>query len=324
METAYVEPGGPRSTSPRCSELAGQLVVLALLAGAAGWAAAADGVCEPQLRRALPLPGVPDGVVAVELLAAAVRQVEPALRPWRNPGAPIPAGERGAEAARFVASVGLLPNGWSLETHDLDAWQAMHARFAGWYRATPATVRGGGREGMLNDMVATLGAVSDALRPLAVFATGPEDEVTFFAVVWNWTPVPRLVLLRTPAGLYLGEGDGAERAAPVLAAMSNCALRFDGYVYAPEDLAIQLFGQQGESIFRVLGSDPPAADLPPVFEADRVLGVFTFDDPALAGVRALSGGVEGPSVSAATAVRLLATVRTNIGLDGIFFHTAFP
>jgi hypothetical protein len=298
------------------------LTLAALALTAVAWAAGA--VCEQELRRALPPGDSPDGVVAVELLAAAVRLVEPALQPWRHPGQPIPEGERGAEAARFLAGTGLLPPGWTPERHDVGAWQTMHDRFAAWYRARPARVEGGSRAAMVADMAYTLGEVSEALRPLAVFATGPEDEVTFFAVVWNWTPVPRLVLLRTPAGLYLGEGDGAERAAPVLAAMSNCALRFDGYVYAPEDLAIQLFGQQGESIFRVLGSDPPAADLPPVFEADRVLGVFTFDDPALAGVRALSGGVEGPSVSAATAVRLLATVRTNIGLDGIFFHTAFP
>ncbi|TVR93406.1 MAG: hypothetical protein EA416_05165 [Trueperaceae bacterium] len=304
--------------------LAGLVVVLALLAGAAPWAAAADGVCEPQLRRALPLPGVSDGVVAVELLAAAVRQVEPALRPWRNPGAPIPAGERGAEAARFVASVGLLPDGWSLETHDLDAWQAMHARFAGWYRATPATVQGGNREGMLSDMVATLGAVSGALRPLVVFATGQGDEVTFFAVMWNWTPQPRLLLFEPAPGLRLGEGRGDERAEPVLAAMSGCALRFERFAYAPEDLAIGLFGQQGESIFRVVASDPPEAGLPAVFEAERLMDVFRFDDPALAGVRVLSGGVEGPSIGAGTVLRLLAVVRTNINLDGIFFHTAFP
>ncbi len=298
-----------------------RLALLALVAGSVSWAAA---VCEPQLRRALPLPGVHEGVIAVELLAAAVRQVEPALRPWRNPGAPIPAGERGAEAARFVASVGLLPSGWSLETHDLAAWQAMHDRFAAWYRATPATVQGAGREAMLADMVATLGAVSSALRPLAVFATGPADEVTFFAVIWNWTPQPRLLLFDPVPGLRLGEGRGDERAGDVLAAMSGCALRFERFAYAREDLALQLFGQQGESIFRVVASEPPGADVPDVFDADRLRDVFRFDDPALAGVRVLAGGVEGPSVGAGTVLRLLAAVRTNLTLDGVFFHTAFP
>ena len=301
--------------------LAARFAILALVAGAASWAAA---VCEPELRRALPLPGVHEGVVAVELMAAAVRQVEPALRPWRTPSAPIPAGERGADAARFVASVGLLPSDWSLETHDLAAWQAMHDRFAAWYRATPTTVQGGGREAMLADMVATLAAVSAALRPLAVFATGPADEVTFFAVIWNWTPQPRLLLFDPAPGLHLGEGRGDDRAVDVLAAMSGCALRFERFAYAREDLALQLFGQQGESIFRVVASEPPEADVPAVFDADRLRDVFRFDDPALAGVRVLAGGVEGPSVGAGTVLRLLAAVRTNLTLDGVFFHTAFP
>ena len=293
-----------------------------LTVAASAWAAAP--VCEAELRRALPASDASDGVVAVELLAAAVRQVEPALRPWRDRSGPIPEGERGAAAARFLDGVGLLPRGWSLETHDLAAWQAMHERFAAWYRATPATVSGAGRQAMLADMAATLGAVSQALRPLAVFATEADERVTFFAVIWNWSPVPRLLLLAPPPDLRLGDGSGSAPAEPVLAAMSGCALRFTNYVYTHEDLAIQMFGQQGESVFRVLGSDPPDAQLPQVFEAERVLDVFRFSDPALAGVRALSGGVEGPSVGTGTILRLLVTVRTNINLDGIFFHTAFP
>lgn len=299
-------------------------VLMVLLLAAAGLVSASDSVCEAELRRALPLPGVPDGVTAVELLAAAVRQVEPALAPWRTPGTPIPEGERGAEAARFLAGVGLLPAGWSLETHDLEAWRAMLASFAHWYRATPAQPERGGREAMLADMVSTLTSVSAALRPLAVFATDGGERVTFFAVIWNWTPRPRLVLLAPPDDLRLGDGRGDERALPVLERMSGCALRFESYAYAREDLAISLFGQQGESVFRVLGSDPAEVELPSVFESDRVLDVFRFTDPALTGVRALSGGVEGPSVGAGTILRLIATVRTNIGLDGIFFHTAFP
>ena len=299
-------------------------VLLALLALALGAGNAAEPVCQLELRAALPRLGVPDGVVAVELMAAAVRQAEPALRPWRDRAGPIPDGEPGAAAARFLDGVGLLPRGWTPESHDVDAWQTMHDRFAGWYRATPASVSGGDRSQVVNEMARTLGAVSQALRPLVVFATGPDDEVTFFAVVWNWTPLPRLLLFAPPAGLALADGRGDERAEPVLAAMSGCALRFRDYVYAREELAIQMFGQQGESVFRVLGSEPGAASLPSVFEAARVLDVFRFRDPSLDGGRVLAGGVEGPSVGVGTALRLLAGVRTSIGLDGIFHYTAFP
>ena len=298
--------------------------MLALLLAALGAGSAAEPVCQPALRAALPRLGVPDGVVAVELMAAAVRQAEPALRPWRDRAGPIPDGEPGAAAARFLDGVGLLPRGWTPETHDVAAWQEMHDRFAGWYRATPATVGGGDRSQLVNEMALTLGAVSQALRPLAVFATGSDDEVTFFAVVWNWTPVPRLLLFAPPAGLALAEGRGDGRVEQVLASMSSCALRFQHYVYAREDLAIQMFGQQGESVFRVLGSEPADAALPEVFDAERVLDVFRFCDPSLDGVYVLAGGVEGPSVGAGTTLRLLANLRTNMGLDGIFYYTAFP
>lgn len=324
MDSAFTGRGS-RGVRARRGSVAWPLaVLLALLALALGAGYATEPVCQLELRAALPRLGVPDGVVAVELMAAAVRQAEPALRPWRDRAGPIPDGEPGAAAARFLDGVGLLPRGWTPESHDVGAWQEMHDRFAGWYGATPATVGGGDRSQLVNDMARTLGSVSEALRPLAVFATGPDDEVTFFAVVWNWTPLPRLLLFAPPAGLALADGRGDARVEPVLAAMSGCALRFRHYVYAREDLAIQMFGQQGESVFRVLGSEPSAASLPSVFEAERVLDVFRFQEPRLAGVRVLAGGVEGPSVGVGTVLRLLAGVRTNIGVDGIFYYTAFP
>ena len=295
-----------------------------LLAASMGAAAASESVCQVELRQALPRVDAPGGVVAVELLAAAVRLVEPAMRPWRQRSGPIPEGEPGARAARFLDGVALLPQGWSVEEHDLTAWQEMHDRFAHWYRATPASVNGGDRARMVDDMAATLGSVSGALRPLAVFGTGPQGEISFFVVVWNWTPVPRLLLLAPPAGLALAEGRGDARVEPVLAAMSGCALRFENYAYAPEEQAMQLFGQQGESVFRVLGSEPADADLPAVFDEDRLLGVFRFTDPALEGVSVLAGGVEGPSVGVGTILGLLAAVRTNMGIDGVFYHSAFP
>lgn len=295
-----------------------------LLALALGLASAAAPVCEAELRRALPPVGVPDGVIAVELLAQAVQQAEPALRLWRRAPQPIPAGERGAEAARFVAGLGLLPEGWSLETHDLDAWAEMLARFAQLYRATPVVPTGGGREAMLADASQTLGSVSAALRPLAVFSVDRSDAVTFFAVIWNWTPRPRLLLLRPPPDLRLGDGRGDQRVVGVLERMSTCAVRLRNYAYAREDLAIRLFGQQGTAIVRVLGSEPADADLPTVFDSERVLDVFRFHDPALDGVRVLAVAVEGPSVGALAILQVIAALRTNIGLDGVFFHLTYP
>jgi len=300
------------------------LVALTLSVLVVGWVMATEAVCEAELRAALPPAGAPDGVVAVELLAAAVRLADPALGRFGNPGTPIPDGERGAEAARFLSGLGLLPRGWSVANHDLDAWRWMLDRFASWYRAAPVAVERGGREAMLSAAAGTLANVSQMLRPLAVFGTDASDAVTFFVLVINWTPQPRLVVLPVPDGLRLGEGRGDARAEAVLAAMAGCALRFESFAYAREDVALRLFAQQGESSFRVFGVDPVGAAVPELFEPERVLDVFRFSDPSLAGVRALSGGVEGPSITLGTGLQLLLVLRTNIGLDGIFFHTAFP
>jgi hypothetical protein len=305
------------------------VLVLALL----GIAAAQPGECLTELRGALPPatagnPGAAaggDAVVAVELLAAMVRLAEPALPELRRGSGPIAAGEPGGEAARFLHRRRMLPSGWTPETHDSAAWHAMLREFAARYRADAPAEVGVGREDMLRDAAATLESVSRQLRPLAVFATGDEDEVVFFAVVWNWTPVPRLLLMRPPPGLRLAEGrNSSDRAAPVLEAMSTCALRFSSFVYAGEELALRMFIQQGESTLRVLASEPPRGGWPLDVAPDRVIDVFLFEAPELDGVDVIAGAIEGPSIGIGTALAVIATARMNIGLDGILYHMAFP
>jgi hypothetical protein len=311
------------------------VLALALLGAAAAQTggAALEGECLSELRGALPPasasnPGSASGgdaVVAVELLAAMVRLAEPALPELRRGSGPIAAGEPGSEAARFLHRRRMLPSGWTPEAHDSAAWQAMLREFAGKYRAEAPAEVGVGREGMLRDAAATLESVSSQLRPLAVFATGDEDEVVFFAVVWNWTPVPRLLLMRPPPGLRLAEGrTSSDRAAPVLEAMSTCALRFTSFVYAGEELALRMFIQQGESTLRVLASEPRRDGWPLDVQPDRVIDVFLFEAPELDGVDVIAGAVEGPSIGIGTALAVIATARMNVGLDGILYHMAFP
>jgi hypothetical protein len=282
-------------------------------------------VCLPELESALPPERVSDAVVAVSLLGQMARLAEPALPALRGDQGPIPAGEPGADAARYLHQRHLLPADWSVATHDDEAWRVMVREFAWGYRAHTPPLSGGGRDGMLNDAARTMVAVSAALRPLAVFATDAAGDVTFFAVVLNWTPIPRLVLVRHPEGLALGPGTASvERAAPVLEAMSGCAFRFESFVYATEDIALRMFVQQGESIMRVLASEPPSGEWPVVIPAERVIDAFRFDDPALAGLEAVAVAIEGPSIGIGTAITVLATVRTNLNLEGILYHLAFP
>ena len=303
------------------------IVIASLIAAAHAQPRAEDpqAPCLTQLRRALPTHDVSDAVMAVELLTQLVRITEPAFPALRGGAGPIAAGEEGAEAARFLHRRYLLPEGWTPDAHDDDAWREMLRSFAARYGAQAPALVGTNRVGMIGDVSRTMEVVSAALRPLAVFATGADDRVTFFAVLWNWTPAPRLIIMRPPEGLALGPGSTSrERAAPVLEAMSTCALRFESFVFAGEDVALRMFVQQGESIMRVLESEPPRSDWPQIITAERVVDAFRFADPSQDGLDAMSVAVEGPSIGVGTALAVLAAVRTNLGLDGIFYHLAFP
>jgi hypothetical protein len=282
--------------------------------------------CLPELRRALPPGGVPDHVVAVELLATALRLAEPAFPAMRGGAPQIADDDPGYGAATYLYRRYLLPAEWSPERFDDDAWRRMLQAFVDAYRAPmPETIIGGGRVGMIQDVAATLQNVSDALRPLAVFATGPGDEVTFFAVVWNWTIAPRLIIMRPDEGLRLGDGrTSSERAQHVLEEMNTCAWRFRSFVYADESVALPLFVQQGRSIMRILASEPPRDGWPVVIDADEVVPAFRFDHEVLDGVQAIAVSIEGPSIGVGTAVAVLAQVRTNLGVNDLFHYLAIP
>ncbi len=318
----------PRLRLRRLFALLVGVFVLVITAAAVGVEARASDpvrVCLTELRRALPAPEASNAVAAVELLARMVTLAEPAFPALRGGQGPIEAGELGAAAARFLHRRYLLPDGWSPSTHDDDAWRRMLGDFAGRYRASAPTMVGANHSGMVGDAARTLAVVSDSLRPLAVFATDPNDEVSFFAVIWNWTPAPRLLIVRPHEGLALVPGGNSEaRARSVLEEMSTCAIRFESFVYAGEDVALRIFVQQGESMMRVLASDPPRDTWPLVIPAERVVEAFRFDDAALDGLDMISVSIEGPSIGVGTAVSVLGAVRTNLGLDGILRHLAFP
>jgi hypothetical protein len=298
------------------------LACLLTLASAA-WAQ----VCVDELRRALPGADATPGQTAASLLARAVQLVEPALPPLRDGSGPVEGAGVAAAAVTYLHQRRLLPGGWTPENHTPERWAAMLTRFAAGYRVGAPAATGADRETMLDEAARALEAVADAVRPLPVFAVDAQRNVTFFAVIWNWTPFPRLLLFRPPTGLALA-GDGRtpsdEAAAPVLAALSGCALAFDRFVYADESAALRLFVAQGASTLRVLGSEPGAAGVPDEFGSDDVVAALTFRAPELDGVRVLSASIEGPSPGFGAVLGVLLQVRTNVGLDGALRSLALP
>lgn len=299
---------------------------LVTIAAAALLQSAAAQVCTDELRRALPGPDATVGQAAAALFAEAVRRIEPAWPGLRGGEGPVAEAGGAADAVTYLHRRRLLPEGWTPEGHTPEAWAAMWTDFAARYGVAPPTTTGADVATMVDEAARALERVADAVRPLPVFAVDGDDRVTLFVVLWNWTPYPRLLVFRIPPGTALAEANGSEaRAAPVLAALGGCALRFDGFAYAPEDVALRLFvDQSGGSTLRLLGSDPPLPQVPTEFTGDDVVAVLRFEHPALAGADVVSVAIEGPSLGVGSAFVVLANVRTNLGLDGVLRSLALP
>ena len=299
---------------------------LLVLAVAALLGSAAAQVCTAELQRALPGPDATPGQAAAALFAEAVHRIEPAWPALRGGDGPVAGAGAAAEAVTYLYRRRLLPEGWTPEGHTSADWVAMWTDFAAAYRVAPPAMTGADVATMLDEAARALERVADAVRPLPVFAIDDAGRVTLFVVLWNWTPYPRLLVFRTPPGTALAAGEGSEAmAAPVLAALGGCALRFEGFAYAREDVALRLFVDQGgTSTLRLLGSDPPLARAPAVFEGDDVVAVLRFEHPALDGSDVLSVAIEGPSLGVGSALLVLANVRTNLGLPGVMRALALP
>jgi hypothetical protein len=298
------------------------LVFLGLLA-IASFATAQ--VCTAELQQALPGAGATPGQVAASLLARAVQLIEPALPAQRGGSGPVEGAGPAADAVTYLHQRRLLPDGWTPDGHTPEAWGAMLARFVEPYREAPPPATGADTITMMREAGAALEVVAGAVRPLPVFAVDGDGRVTFFSVIWNWTPFPRLLVFRPSDGARLAEAAGSTDAArPVLEAMGNCALRFEHFVYASEAVALQLFVAQGTSTLRVMGSDPALDGWPRVFPPDEVVEVLTFRTDVMDGVDAASVSIEGPAPGLGAVLHVLVQVRTNAGIDVALRSLALP
>jgi hypothetical protein len=299
-----------------------RLVFLVLLAIAS---IANAQVCTAELQQALPGAGSTPGQVAAALLARAVQLIEPAMPPQRGGSGPIEGAGAAADAVTFLHQRRLLPDGWSPDGHTPAAWSTMLTRFVAPYRESAPPATGDDTRAMLREAALALEVVADAVRPLPVFAVDADGRVTFFAVIWNWTPFPRLLIFRPSEAARLAEaGKSREAAFAVLEAMGNCALRFEHFVYANEAVAMQLFVAQGTSTLLMMGSDPALDALPRSFPPDEVIEVLTFRSPVMDGVDVASVSIEGPAPGFGAVLQVLLQVRTNVGLEAAMRSLALP
>lgn len=283
-------------------------------------------VCRAELERAAALAGPRPGLRAAALLYEAHRLVEPAFpaRPRDDAGPPpLDPGADGYASVRYLYERRLLPNRWQRDELDALTWQQMIDRFTRGYGLEPIAISEPvGLDAMIDDAERALAAVAASVRPAALIATDQADGETleFLAVLWNWTPYPRLLVFN-PAGLSLADGID-----PLLERIGSCALSVERYILAREETATRLFLGNSDTGVIVIGSDPERPERWPQPVADEALiATLSFADPELEGIAAISVAFEGPaSIGLFEAVGLFARVRTNLSPTGLFHHLEFP
>lgn len=289
-------------------------------------ATASAQVCRPELTAALldgDLSRPATGIDAALVLQRAVTLVEPALPQLRRGGnIPLDSDHPAFTATKYLQDRKLLAPNWTPESIDGQSWNAMLTDFKAWYNLrdpqvdAPTTVAD-----LIDDTATVLAEVSRAIRPAALLASDPanDDELSFWAIIWNWTVYPRLLVFKPQAV----ELNGNPR--DVLPALGNCAVTVDRYISAPQDTAKSLFLTHNDSRMFVVASEPRGrAEWPYEVAAGSELEAFGFSLPALAGVRVFAAVFDGPDVGIGRVLGLMTSVRTNMSPVGFISHMQTP
>lgn len=287
--------------------------------------ASAAEICRPELLGTLTdteLDRPATGADAAMLLKRAVELIEPALPTLRRANAlPVESGHPAYSSVRYLHERRLLPAAWDPESIDAAVWQEMLSGFMGWYKLSgqlpDAPLTAGD---LLDDTMAVLKRVSDTVRPAALLATDPADNrrLSFWAIIWNWTVYPRLLVFRPDEDLSLDDMRGT------LAALGTCALRVENYVTAPEETAKRLFLAHNDSRMYVVASRPDTGTWPYSVAPGEELDAFGFMLPELDGVRLYAAVFDGPAAGAGTILGLMSRVRTNMSPFTFFGHLEIP
>lgn len=293
----------------------------------AGLATAAAQVCLEEIHGALldsQLERPATGVDAALALKRAVDLVEPALPRLRTGGSvPLAEDHPAYPAVKFLQDRRLLAPNWTPDALDEQTWRAMLSAFLAWYKLDgPLPDAPGSAADVVNDVALVLGEVSSAIRPAALLASDPDngDRLSFWAIIWNWTVYPRLLVVRPLDGVELGRDPRA-----VLPNLSNCAVKVDRYISAPQERAKSLFLTHNDSRMYVVASEPQAGGAWPLeVEPGAELQAFDFTLPELDGVRVYAAVFDGPEIGIGRILGLMTSVRTNLSPTGFISHMQTP
>ncbi|MEX2502666.1 MAG: hypothetical protein WD336_09835, partial [Trueperaceae bacterium] len=259
---------------------------------------------------------------ATALVRAAVHALEPAYPATRDA-----AGWSDPNAA-WLERRRLLPAGWDEDRLTPEAWAELLRLLQEPYGVTPRTPSGEVDVATLvEEASVALAAGANAVRPLAIVATEPNDRirVAFVTVIWNWTPHPRLLAYRAD-GWSLGED---REVGPVLDRIATCAWRPSAWMTTDADSAASYYTGASDAGLRVVGTDRDGTAQRPdrarydVPDEERI-ATLRFEVPDLNGARVASLEFVGGGPGVAEVLGLLTSVRTNLGLFDVGHYLAIP
>jgi len=254
---------------------------------------------------------------ALASVVPVVRALEPALPATRAVyDLPVPPEHPLHDDIRYLRERGLLPASFDPERFEAVDWQRLLDTFLSGY-GLPG-VRAGSAdtlEAVRADLELVVARVQAVSRPVALLAWDPEDEqrLVFMGLLMNWSPYPRLVVMRPPEGWSMRDG-----ARELASRITLCGEPVRDWVSAPAPVARALFIQHAEDApMYVVGSEPERRTWPYRIEAGAEVDAFAFTHPAVADVESFSAVFAADPVGMVQLALLVPYVRTNMSPVGL-------
>ena len=255
---------------------------------------------------------------AVRYMARAVHLLEPVLPRFDVIDAlPITDNDPAYEDARYLLERRLLPASWQADSIDLVTWQTMLTRLGRWYDLNPVATTNDIGELTRRIMILTLadfiGSAQQQFNPVALIASSETNlnRIDFWAIIRNDGVYPRMIVVRPPtSNINLQNG-----AADVLPTLSSCAAPLDNFIFAPADVARQLFLSTNQSRMIVASAAPEnlQMDVPNGQEIDFLV----FNAPELDNIERYAALFPGPTLGIGAILGLIPRVRTNMSPGAI-------